>query len=975
MQFSLAQRAPLRSQRELLGKYFAPQRGRIAWLAALILADIGLRLLNPQIVRIFIDTAEAGGPLAKLTTAAVLFLVVGLLGRGLDLGSTYAGLNLSWASTNRLRADLAAHLLRLDMPFHKTHTPGELIERVDGDVTTLAQFFADMIVKVLGNALLVIAILFLLYREDARAGGILTAYTLVVLVALALVGRIGVRAWTDAREAWAAQMGFLEERFAGTEDIRGIGAERHAESRLATLALDLLYKARRGWLANALGFAVTNFLFVVGYGLGLAIGAGLYMRGEVTIGTAFLIVAYIGMLAAPLEEIRGQAEQLQEATAGANRVSEVLALEPEVRDRGAAALQPGALSVDFDHLSFRYRDTAEAPENQNGEPVLHYVTFSLPAGRVLGVLGRTGSGKTTLTRLLFRLYDPEAGSIRLGGDRHPPGLFCVAPGGRRAGDPGRSAVRGHGAREHHPLRRRGRRRGDRGRARRTRHPGLGPRHAAGVSHEAGAGRRRHVGRRSAAAGLRPHPPARSGPGRARRSRLPAGPGDRAPAGAGHRLPAEGQRPPEDRDRHRAPAAHGRPGRRHPDPRTGPRGRVWPACRAGRRSRFALQPAPPHGHGGGAGMSESTSSRLGKQTMAVLPFNRALIGYASRPFSVHAVLQIFFLWSRVLPGLVEKAVFDTITGQAAVTFNLWALIAAYVGIGLARMIATYGETFAGWSFRYTAGALVRRNLFAGLLRRPGALQHPIAPGEAVYRYRTDVAEVCDFPTWFPDVAGNLLSFVTAVAIMAAINWQITLVAFLPILVAFGVGRAAWSRMLLYRKLEGEAGDRVTGFLSEMFGAVQALKVAGAKAEANAVRHYDRLNEERRRTAMQAKMLDTFAFSIHSFAVVLSTGAMLLMASRGMVEGTFTVGDFALFTYFLWFTSEFPSYLGTFVGDFKQQEVAIERLSELLPEEPTAAIVAPRPAFPYREGAGWLLAPALEAREGDRAEQRGPRRGPA
>ena len=157
------------------------------------------------------------------------------------------------------------------------------------------------------------------------------------------------------------------------------------------------------------------------------------------------------------------------------------------------------------------------------------------------------------------------------------------------------------------------------------------------------------------------------------------------------------------------------------------------------------------------------------------------------------------------------------------------------------------------------------------------------------------------------------------------------------------------MLLYRKLEGEAGDRVTGFLSEMFGAVQALKVAGPRAEANAVRHFDRLNEERRRTAMQAKMLDTFAFSIHSFTVVLSTGAMLLMASRGIVAGSFTVGDFALFTYFLWFTSDFPSYLGTFVGDFKQQEVAIERLSELLPEEPAAAIVAPaRVPLPGRRG---------------------------
>ncbi len=345
-------------------------------------------------------------------------------------------------------------------------------------------------------------------------------------------------------------------------------------------------------------------------------------------------------------------------------------------------------------------------------------------------------------------------------------------------------------------------------------------------------------------------------------------------------------------------------------------------------------------------------------VTVLTFNRALIRYAPRAFFVQSALQIFFLASVVLPGLIEKAVFDSITGQGQLTVGLPALIAAFVGIGLARMAATYAEVYAGATFRYVTGALVRGNLFAALLRRPGALPHPIAPGEAVNRYRTDVAEVCDFPLWFPDVLGNLVAFVLAVAIMASISWQITLVAFLPVLVAFAVGRAAWGRMLLYRKQEGEAGDRVTGFLGEMFDAVQALKVAGEPAERNAVRRLERLNAARAQTAIRARMLDTFAYSIHSFAVVVSTGVMLIMASRGMIEGTFTVGDFALFTYFLWFTSEFPSYLGTFVGDTKQQEVAIARLAELAPEEGAAALVIHRPALPHHERAEWLVAPAME-----------------
>ena len=145
---------------------------------------------------------------------------------------------------------------------------------------------------------------------------------------------------------------------------------------------------------------------------------------------------------------------------------------------------------------------------------------------------------------------------------------------------------------------------------------------------------------------------------------------------------------------------------------------------------------------------------GPPRLGVWPFNRRLIAYAAGPFAVHAVLQIFYLGSRVLPGLVEKAVFDQITGVAPVTVSVVALVALYISIGLARMVATYGETWAGWTFRYTVGALVRRNLFAAHLRRPGAAAPPISAGEAVNRYRTDVGEVGDFPTWLPDVAGNL-----------------------------------------------------------------------------------------------------------------------------------------------------------------------------------------------------------------------------
>ena len=117
---------PLKQYGELLAKYLRPQWVQVALLTVLLLGSIGLQLLNPQIIRYFIDTAQAGDPRGTLLLAAGAFLGIGLAQRALDLGTTFVSLNTGWNATNALRSALAGHLLRLDMPFHKTHTPGEL---------------------------------------------------------------------------------------------------------------------------------------------------------------------------------------------------------------------------------------------------------------------------------------------------------------------------------------------------------------------------------------------------------------------------------------------------------------------------------------------------------------------------------------------------------------------------------------------------------------------------------------------------------------------------------------------------------------------------------------------------------------------------------------------------------------------------------------------------------------------------------
>lgn len=147
-----------------------------------------------------------------------------------------------------------------------------------------------------------------------------------------------------------------------------------------------------------------NALFVAGTAAALATSALLQRSGALTVGAVFLVFRYTGMLRLPLERLARHMNSFQQATGGIVRVRELLATVPRVADGKGAALPAGPLSVEFDHVGFAYDD----------EPVLRDVSWRLEAGGVLGLLGRTGSGKTTISRLLFRLHDVTAGAVRLG---------------------------------------------------------------------------------------------------------------------------------------------------------------------------------------------------------------------------------------------------------------------------------------------------------------------------------------------------------------------------------------------------------------------------------------------------------------------------------------------------------------------------------------------------------------------------------
>jgi ABC-type multidrug transport system fused ATPase/permease subunit len=356
-----------------------------------------------------------------------------LVNQVLAVVATYLSENISWTATNALRTDLVKHCLRLDLSFHKLHTPGELIERVDGDVNALAGFFSQFTIQILGNMLLLVGILVALFAEDWRAGLSLTIFAAINLVTLMRLRSFAVPYWADLRQMSAEFFGFLGEHLAGTEDIRANGATSYVIRRFHQILQrwqPIFQKAR---LAGTTLEATAIGLITVGVVTALGVGAYLWNLGAITMGTVYLIYHYTILLIEPVEQIRRHLEDLQRADASIQRIRALLQVQSKLSEGGDQPLLAGPLAVAFEDVSFSYSDAANMtvtaasqPDSSNDRPppqpassaekqVLHNVTFSLSPGQVLGLLGRTGSGKTTIARLVVRLYDPDQGYVRLGG--------------------------------------------------------------------------------------------------------------------------------------------------------------------------------------------------------------------------------------------------------------------------------------------------------------------------------------------------------------------------------------------------------------------------------------------------------------------------------------------------------------------------------------------------------------------------------
>ena len=301
-----------------------------------------------------------------------------------------------------------------------------------------------------------------------------------------------------------------------------------------------------------------------------------------------------------------------------------------------------------------------------------------------------------------------------------------------------------------------------------------------------------------------------------------------------------------------------------------------------------------------------------------------------------LLAMFVLMGAfMLPGVLVREFFNLLTGDAPSSLGLWALVLLLLVSEVGGVGGIYGLVLTNVPFFVNILALLRRNMLRHILKRPGASALPDSPGEAISRFRGDVFEIPLFALWLNDINGLLLSGAVALVLMFSINVRITIFAILPFTVVAFLSNAATHKIEVYRRASRKASGIVTGFIGELFGSVQAIKVA--TAEESVLGRFSKLNEERRKVAIRDRLFHEILHSLFRNSVNVGTGIVLILAAQEMQRGNFTVGDFALFVFYLGFMSELTTFAGLLVARYKQIGISVERMYRLMVDAPPSTLI--------------------------------------
>lgn len=305
----------------------------------------------------------------------------------------------------------------------------------------------------------------------------------------------------------------------------------------------------------------------------------------------------------------------------------------------------------------------------------------------------------------------------------------------------------------------------------------------------------------------------------------------------------------------------------------------------------------------------------------------LIAAAPGTYALDALLQLFRAVIPLVPGLVAQVAFDWLSSDSPLTVGFWLLLSLLVGAALARVTALLTCVVTDATCEVSGQSVLTRNILRRLLARPGALGTRQPVGDVVNRLTTDTTTVTDPLVFSLMVLGSATQALIAIGIMLSISWQITMIVLAPLVAAGFLINATSTRIRTYHAQSRQADGEVSGFLREVFDSIQPIKLANADDRVMA--RFRDLNETRRVSTMRSRLFtNTLLASIWSNTAHLAIGVVLLLAAANFRNGTFTVGDFALFVAYLGWTTDFTVLFSQNLTQYKQAGESLRRLAEVV-----------------------------------------------
>ena len=392
--------------RRLLG-YMRPHALKLGGILLAVLATTLVELAPPWVIRYAID-----GLILEGQQQALIWLGVGLVGlatiQGLvDFLRLYATAVVGQGIILDLRNAVFEHLSRLSFSFYDQARTGDLMSRVTADIDVLSDFFGRAAVLALGNILTLLGILIALTLWDWRMGLLFLLFVPFMAQAMMIYARQVRPAMAQARQRLASLTSSLQQTLAGMQVVKLFGREALEETRADRESAALREANIETGRISARWMPYAAVLMGLGTGLVLWLGGIAVVQQIITLGMLVGFVSYIGMLLRPMRQTGMMLNVAMRSIAAAERVFEVLDIEPEIRDA------PGAQPLPVGKGHVRYEDVRFSYDGQN--EVLRGVSLEAQPGEMTALVGPSGSGKSTLVHLLPRFYEPQAGSITIDG--------------------------------------------------------------------------------------------------------------------------------------------------------------------------------------------------------------------------------------------------------------------------------------------------------------------------------------------------------------------------------------------------------------------------------------------------------------------------------------------------------------------------------------------------------------------------------